>query len=407
VSDLERELLELKERVSESITPSPGMAGRVFHRARIRRVVTGMTGVLVAGALGLASIAGVRTFVAPTSEGPVGPQPNIESPTPSDLNPRVTAAIPVGAEPRTVVVGEGAVWVAVLDRDDGMENYSVVRIDPESNEVAARIPLEIGVDRLAVGFGAVWAGGYSEQDGAAIARIDPQNNEVVATIGGVTDPEVGIDMSGGASVWAIAPGESPPDSHTLARIDPETNEIVSTIPVGPITDIAVGEGAVWVLKAHIEGDVVGAKDVVKVDPATNRVVGTATLDAHYIRLLAGAGAVWAPGWLHDFADVGTGQGDRPVVVRIDPESAEISQEPISLHTTFRPFGVGEGGVWIISGPEKPSGLCRLNQLTHQVDECVEPGDLAEVFFDPAVLDSASHTLWVANERETVTRVDLR
>jgi hypothetical protein len=64
-------------------------------------------------------------------------------------------------------------------------------------------------------------------------------------------------------------------------------------------------------------------------------------------------------------------------------------------------------VWIISGPEKPSGLCRLNQLTLEVDECVEPGDLAEVFFDPAVLDAASHTIWVANERETVTRIDLR
>jgi hypothetical protein len=81
VGDLERELLELREKVSGSIGPSTEMAGRVFRRARIRRVVTGMTGVLVALALGLASAAAVGAFDAPSPPAPVGPQPDEENST--------------------------------------------------------------------------------------------------------------------------------------------------------------------------------------------------------------------------------------------------------------------------------------------------------------------------------------
>lgn len=404
MSDNERQIRHLLHAEADRAPQPTGITSATVRRAQLKRAAF-----LTTSILGVAIITG-GLAVGVTSIGndvpPVPPAQN-EDTTPTDLNPRVTARIPVGSEPLTVVVGEGAVWVAFLERDGAMENYSVARIDPESNEVVARIPVEVGVDQMAVGFGTVWAGGSSQKDRAAIVRIDPQSNEVVATIPGVTHPEVGTDMvSGGGAVWAIAPGESPPESHSLARIDPATNEIVSTIPMGPIADIAVGEGAVWVLKEHVEGATVGVKDVARVDPATNRVTGTAALDAHYIRLAAGAGAVWAPGWLHDFADVGTGAGDRPVVVRIDPETAEISQEPIRLHTTFRPFGVGAGGVWIISGPEKPSGLCRLNQLTLEVDECVEPGTLADSR-EPAFFDQSSLTIWAVNEYDTVTRIDLQ
>jgi len=89
MDDLERELLELKERVSGSIGPSAEMADRVFRRVRIRRVVTGMTGILVAAALGFASTAAVGAFDDPTPPGPVGPQPDEESsPSPSlDFKP--------------------------------------------------------------------------------------------------------------------------------------------------------------------------------------------------------------------------------------------------------------------------------------------------------------------------------
>jgi hypothetical protein len=86
VTDLERELLELHDRVSESIKPSPEMAHSVFRRAKIRRVVTFITGVLVAGALGFASFSAVGALTSPTSRNPAGPQREEENPTPPVLD---------------------------------------------------------------------------------------------------------------------------------------------------------------------------------------------------------------------------------------------------------------------------------------------------------------------------------
>lgn len=70
MKNLEADLMELKERVSGSIRPSPEMAERVFRHARGKRLITVTTGILVAAGLGLASVVGVRVFVAPMSEGP-------------------------------------------------------------------------------------------------------------------------------------------------------------------------------------------------------------------------------------------------------------------------------------------------------------------------------------------------
>jgi YVTN family beta-propeller protein len=63
------------------------------------------------------------------------------------------ATIPVGRQPTTVVMGQGAVWVA-----NKLDN-SVSRIDPKTNRVVATIPVPDGVADLAVGRAAVWAGG--------------------------------------------------------------------------------------------------------------------------------------------------------------------------------------------------------------------------------------------------------
>jgi len=81
VSDLERKLMELGDRVADTVHPSREMAGRVFRRAKIRRMVTSMTGALVAAALGVASFAAVATFTGSPSQDPVGLRPPAKSPT--------------------------------------------------------------------------------------------------------------------------------------------------------------------------------------------------------------------------------------------------------------------------------------------------------------------------------------
>jgi hypothetical protein len=72
MNDLERELLELRERVSGSIRPSPAMAARVFRRVRIKRALTATACVLVLGVLTVASIAGFRALETATPKTPAG-----------------------------------------------------------------------------------------------------------------------------------------------------------------------------------------------------------------------------------------------------------------------------------------------------------------------------------------------
>jgi hypothetical protein len=84
VTDLERNLLELRARISRSVTPSPELADRVFRRARVRRVLTALSGLVVAVAVGAASFALAGVLDAGTP-GPAGPRPE-EGSTSSSLN---------------------------------------------------------------------------------------------------------------------------------------------------------------------------------------------------------------------------------------------------------------------------------------------------------------------------------
>jgi YVTN family beta-propeller protein len=65
-----------------------------------------------------------------------------DAPVVGPLPSRVT--IPVGRQPTTVVIGQGAVWVA-----NKLDN-SVSRIDPQTNRVVATLAADDGVADVAV-----------------------------------------------------------------------------------------------------------------------------------------------------------------------------------------------------------------------------------------------------------------
>ena len=85
-----------------------------------------------------------------------------------------------GGYPSGGGVAAGAVWVTVFS--SGSDNPlpgSVVRVDPTTGKVVARI--RVGASPLAVAdaFGSVWV---SNGDGGTVTRIDPVTNRVIATI---------------------------------------------------------------------------------------------------------------------------------------------------------------------------------------------------------------------------------
>jgi YVTN family beta-propeller protein len=213
-----------------------------------------------------------------------------------------------GTTPTSVAVGADAVWVGAGERSrtgqaEGPVTTGLVRVDPGSRTVRARIDLPAGrtharpgLDAIAVSGDAVWAvapdGGVVQVrgdavtaargpralavaaggdavwvlgEGGEVGRIDPAARRV-------TDPvklpasslsSLAVD---GETAWATAPADG-----TLWRVDAGTPPSTRTIEVGVgAASVAVGAGAVWVANPL-------AGTVLRVDPATNRVTRTIRL----------------------------------------------------------------------------------------------------------------------------------
>lgn len=376
--------------------PAPDEWGNIELRAWTtrppqKRRVAAAVGLLV----GVGSIVVVVFAFGNVREGTPAVSPRMPA-----MNPRVTATIPVGSFPRDIAVGEGAVWVSVNDFIEGEpETHSVVRIDPATNEIVATIPLST-VGNLAVGSDAVWTIDSVEGPQDSVVRIDPNTNLIVATIPvGSYAFDVAVDTNG---VWVTRDIDGRGYSGEVIRIDPATNEIVGRVLVdGRIRDVVVGEGGVWVVDST--STLRREPSLIHIDPVTNEVVamipGLASLN-----VTTGDGLVWTQGWLSTIDPaVGTGAGDRPLVLRIDPATDQVAGDPIPMNF-FHPFAFWEGGIWFVG---EEAAISRLSTGTLEVDHSVAVDAVAQDSTMHAALDTSTGTIWVANYEEAITRIDLR
>jgi virginiamycin B lyase len=132
--------------------------------------------------------------------------------------PRADQTITVGTAPLNVASGFGSVWVAV--------SGGLVRLDPATGAVVARISTGRRPWGVAVGEGTVWAGDWND---GTVARVDPATNTVVWRVtlntGLGQGSPVGV-AAGGGSVWAADNSSDEiwrlPDSRSerQAEIDP-------------------------------------------------------------------------------------------------------------------------------------------------------------------------------------------
>lgn len=105
---------------------------------------------------------------------------------------RAVSTIDVGAAPRGVAVGAGAVWVTL--RDEGV----VARVDPVTGKVVARVDVGGQPWPVAVGAGAVWV---ADLDGRLL-RIDPRTNDVTGV--GRVGPQPRTIAVGSGAVWVTS-----------------------------------------------------------------------------------------------------------------------------------------------------------------------------------------------------------
>jgi DNA-binding SARP family transcriptional activator/DNA-binding beta-propeller fold protein YncE len=152
---------------------------------------------------------------------------------------RPASRIRVGRSPFAVGFGYGSAWVVNM----GSNSLSVIRTGSEKPQ-SIPLPLDTGDAALgvAVGAGAVWV---VSRDGDVV-RVDPDSRRVVARIPARDHSEELLDVSAGSHfVWVTNRAGS-----SVWKIDPRTNRVVRTIALGRVgvvpCGIAAGPMAVWV-----------------------------------------------------------------------------------------------------------------------------------------------------------------
>lgn len=163
----------------------------------------------------------------------------------------------VGIRAEFAVAAAGSVWTT-----NSIERR-LVRIDPATNRVSARIPLK-GNYPLGISYGAgsIWvANRYS----GSVTRVSTATNKRGKTI------KVGFSpyaiAYGAKSIWVT--NES---SGTVSRINPARNRVTKTIRTGGGPNgLVVAFGSVWVADYRLGR-------VLRIDPARNRITAKLKLE---------------------------------------------------------------------------------------------------------------------------------
>jgi DNA-binding SARP family transcriptional activator/ABC-type branched-subunit amino acid transport system substrate-binding protein/DNA-binding beta-propeller fold protein YncE len=171
-----------------------------------------------------------------------------------------------GLSVQHVAVSPEAVWV--INRD-----LSVSRIDPRSNRIVAQVE-GVKANNIAVGDGDVWV---AEEEG--IAEIDPSTDEVARRVplDGATPSSLAV---GGGAVWA-----ADPEGGKVWRVDtgPRLQTTATEVETW-VARLAFGEGALWATNEI-------ADSIHRIDPrtgASRRIAGATSPRG----IDAGDGSVW-------------------------------------------------------------------------------------------------------------------
>lgn len=330
------------------------------------------------------------------------PVESTPGPTPTQATlPSVSDPIRIQSSPGSVsavAYGFGSVWISSYD---GSQEGWITRIDSASGEIVARISThdvfptwEVGGGGLAAGSGSMWLAGAGNAPGepggthAFLLRIDPGTNEIVARIdlGSGSGADVAIDDAG---VWALSFSVADRATHMLVtRVDPSSNAVVVTIPLDATYGhhIFAVHGSIVAETNAVHGDTVAGTVMNIIDPATNSIETSVPLGTYAAWPATAEDGLWALG----------GQ----TIMSIDPATGKVI-ETWQISTTGDAAAAGEGGVWFLD-PSHRGRLNRFDPGTGGVDVWVTLGRDAT----PIAMAVAPGSVWVLNYEGTVTRVGL-
>jgi YVTN family beta-propeller protein len=231
----------------------------------------------------------------------------------------LVATLDVGSEPTGVAVGDDAVW-AIQQGEN-----RIAKIDPRTNSVVATGSAP-GPKSVAVGGGSVWV---VNADGT-VTQLDAATGTSVHTVDMPSKAALAELVAYGAgAAWALSPLKS-----AVARINPLSGSVAKVIPLAVVPDasraIATGDRAVWVTSSNT---LTGDYRLSRIDPASNRLVDTVTLDLGAQGLAVLGGSIWVANNLGRTVSRVSASTDR-LVGRI-----HVGKDPVAVAT-------GDGAVWV-------------------------------------------------------------
>ena len=229
--------------------------------------------------------------------------------------------------------------------------------------------------------------------GNAVAAVEPGGRVASYTEVGASPTNVAV---ADGAVWVLNA-----DDQTVSRVDPETRRIVKTFGTGQTpTDIAVGEGAVWIGNGAVErGQSLDySSSISKIDPQSGVVTRTVSLSKprkgllpHGVlpgvsQLAVGAGSLWAINPNFTVARIDPATGDLVATVPVDAGAA---------------IAADEDDVWLVG--EDFASVVRIDPRTNRPGQRVEVGTS---FLADIALGAGS--IWAsAPDDGVVWRIDAR
>jgi YVTN family beta-propeller protein len=267
--------------------------------------------------------------------------------------------VSVGEGPTQIAISGGKLWT--LNRDQ-----TISLVDVQLRSLVKTFAIGATPAAIAAGASGVWVGVGAN---SSALKLNPDNAAVVAAIHAppLTPPPLptvgeGTLLDAGSlalsqdAVWFLS------GNATLARIDPGAGLVRATVrhrgePGGGPTDVAVGEGGVWVYAYNgTDGD------LTRIDPRNNSLVASASMEGTG-PLAVGEGNLWLvdnPKHLIWQIDPGSPTAVRPpTVVR----SITVGQNPVDV-------AVGQGSVWVASGD---GTISRIDPIAARVVETIRVG----------------------------------
>jgi hypothetical protein len=195
-------------------------------------------------------------------------------------------------------------------------------------------------------------------------------------------------VSGAGGVWVAGPDE-------LLRIDPANNRVVKKIDVGGLpTQLGISRGAVWATTFR-QGAATLDQELVRVDPATDAVTARIRAGDVVQDLAADDTGLWML--------IG-GDLDRPALklVHVDSGTGRVAATiPLKLSSLFVRVVSGPEGAFVMSGGKTPT-------LTHVRPENRVGAAVALPALPSGGMIYSSGAVWlVSRDKSSLTKVDAK